>query len=95
MQTNSNAITIIFNLMHTNLIINIADLILLELSFLDNLHCVPIELSLLQLSLENLKYTAIVGVVMNPTALIHIPGDDVQIENLIREDVVAHIVGWV
>ena len=30
--------------------------------------------------------------VMNPTALIHIPGDNMQIEIFIREYCVAHIV---
>ena len=92
MQTNCDPIKIILNLMNSDLIINIADFILLQLCNLNFLDSFPLILCLLQLALQNLEDAAIVRMVMDPTALIHIPRDNMQIENLIGEYVFADIV---
>jgi hypothetical protein len=92
MQTNCDPITIILNLMNSDLIINIANYILLQLRNLNLLDSFPLILGLLQLSLQNLENAAIVRMVMDPTALIHIPCDNMQIEKLIGEYVFADIV---
>jgi len=92
MQTNRNAIKIILNLMHSNLIVNVTNLILLQLGDLDDINRVPPELGLLQLPLEYLQHTAIVRVVVDPAALTHVPGDYVQVEELVRIYVVPHII---
>jgi hypothetical protein len=92
MQTNCDPIKIILNLMNSDLIINIADFILLQLRNLYLLNSFPLILRLLQLTLQNFENAAIVRMVMDPTALIHIPGDYMQIEILIGENIVADIV---
>jgi hypothetical protein len=92
MQTNSHPITIILNLMYSNLIINIANFIFLQLGNFYLLDSFPLKLSLLQLSLQNLKHTAIIRMVMYPTTLLHIPGNYMQIEIFIGKYIITDII---
>jgi hypothetical protein len=51
MQTDRNAVTVICNLVHADLVIDIPDLILFQFGDFDNLYGFPIEFGLLQLPL--------------------------------------------